>query len=131
MPGYIIVGMQWGDEGKGKIVDYLTKDAEVVVRFQGGNNAGHTVVVSGEETVLHLIPSGILHQDTTCVIGNGTVEKQHVVTGTLTDIAHKAAGVDGPAVIVVGDVVRQRDQLDWFRPAMYHSNSFPVEAPQI
>ena len=56
MPGYIIVGMQWGDEGKGKTVDYLTKDAEQVVRYQGGNNAGHTVVVNGQETVLHLYP---------------------------------------------------------------------------
>ena len=73
MPGYVIAGMQWGDEGKGKIVDYLTSKADMVVRHQGGNNAGHTVVVSGEQTILHLIPSGILHDSTVCVIGNGTV----------------------------------------------------------
>jgi adenylosuccinate synthase len=73
MPGYVIAGMQWGDEGKGKIVDYLTSQADMVVRHQGGNNAGHTVVVSGEQTILHLIPSGILHESTICVIGNGTV----------------------------------------------------------
>lgn len=73
MAGYVIVGMQWGDEGKGKIVDYLTQYADLVVRHQGGNNAGHTVVANGKETILHLVPSGILHEGTVCVIGNGTV----------------------------------------------------------
>ncbi len=73
MPAHVIVGMQWGDEGKGKVVDYLSDRAEVVVRHQGGNNAGHTMVVDGERVVVHLIPSGILRSDTTCVIGNGTV----------------------------------------------------------
>jgi len=69
----VVVGLQWGDEGKGKIVDLLSAEADVVVRFQGGNNAGHTLVVGGEQTVLHLIPSGALHADTTCVIGGGVV----------------------------------------------------------
>jgi len=69
----IIVGTQWGDEGKGKIVDLLTEKAEVVVRFQGGHNAGHTLVINGEKTVLHLIPSGILRDNIKCVIGNGVV----------------------------------------------------------
>ncbi len=69
----VVVGAQWGDEGKGKIVDILTEYADVVVRFQGGNNAGHTVLVDGEKFVLHLIPSGILHDGKTCVIGNGVV----------------------------------------------------------
>ena len=73
MPAYVIVGMQWGDEGKGKVVDYLTRYADLVVRHQGGNNAGHTVVVDGKQTVLHLIPSGILHGGKVCAIGNGTV----------------------------------------------------------
>ncbi len=73
MPAYVIVGMQWGDEGKGKIVDYLTSEADVVVRHHGGNNAGHTLVVNGRKTVLHLIPSGILHDGIECIIGNGTV----------------------------------------------------------
>ena len=73
MPNVVVVGTQWGDEGKGKIVDLLTRDAQVVVRFQGGNNAGHTLVVDGQKTVLHLIPSGILHPGTVCVIGNGVV----------------------------------------------------------
>ena len=61
MPNVVVVGAQWGDEGKGKVVDLLTEHAQVVVRFQGGNNAGHTLVVGGQKTVLHLIPSGILH----------------------------------------------------------------------
>jgi adenylosuccinate synthase len=69
----VVVGLQWGDEGKGKIVDLLSAEADVVVRFQGGNNAGHTLVVNGQETVLHLIPSGALHSGTTCVIGGGVV----------------------------------------------------------
>ncbi len=69
----VVIGLQWGDEGKGKIVDLLAADADLVVRFQGGNNAGHTLVVDGCETVLHLIPSGALHKDTVCVIGGGVV----------------------------------------------------------
>ena len=73
MPNVVVVGAQWDDEGKGKIVDLLTEHAQVVVRFQGGNNAGHTLVVGGQKTVLHLIPSGVLHPGKTCVIGNGTV----------------------------------------------------------
>jgi adenylosuccinate synthase len=69
----IIVGAQWGDEGKGKVVDYYSKKAHHIIRYQGGNNAGHTLVVGGEKTVLHLIPSGILNPKTTCWIGNGVV----------------------------------------------------------
>ncbi len=73
MPNTILVGAQWGDEGKGKIIDFLTDEADVVVRSQGGNNAGHTIVIEGEKYVLHLIPSGILRKSKTCVIGNGVV----------------------------------------------------------
>lgn len=69
----IVIGSQWGDEGKGKIVDLLTDRTQHVVRFQGGHNAGHTLVINGEKTVLHLIPSGILHDDVMCHIGNGVV----------------------------------------------------------
>ena len=68
-----ILGAQWGDEGKGKIVDLLTEKCDAVVRFQGGHNAGHTLVVDGKTTVLHLVPSGILHDDVKCIIGNGVV----------------------------------------------------------
>jgi len=69
----VIIGVQWGDEGKGKIVDYYSSSADVVARFQGGNNAGHTLVVEGKQTILHLIPSGILHPHTHCAIGSGVV----------------------------------------------------------
>ena len=69
----VVIGTQWGDEGKGKIVDWLTDHAQGVVRFQGGHNAGHTLVVGGQKTVLHLIPSGILRESVTCYIGNGVV----------------------------------------------------------
>jgi adenylosuccinate synthase len=73
MSNVAIIGAQWGDEGKGKVVDLFTHQADVVVRFQGGNNAGHTLVVDGKKTVLHLIPSGALHPQKLCVIGNGVV----------------------------------------------------------
>ncbi len=69
----VILGTQWGDEGKGKIVDLLTEQVKYVARFQGGHNAGHTLVIEGKKTVLHLIPSGILHEGVTCLIGNGVV----------------------------------------------------------
>jgi adenylosuccinate synthase len=69
----VVVGAQWGDEGKGKVVDILTESADIVVRFQGGNNAGHTLVIGDEKFVFHLIPSGILHEAKRCVIGNGVV----------------------------------------------------------
>jgi adenylosuccinate synthase len=73
MANTILIGAQWGDEGKGKIIDVLTEQADVVVRTQGGNNAGHTVFIKGQKYILHLIPSGILHKKKTCIIGNGVV----------------------------------------------------------
>ncbi|RPI67613.1 MAG: adenylosuccinate synthase, partial [Ignavibacteriae bacterium] len=69
----VVVGAQWGDEGKGKIVDLLSEQVDIVARYQGGANAGHTIVFGDTKVVLHLIPSGILHPNTHCVIGNGTV----------------------------------------------------------
>ena len=69
----VVVGSQWGDEGKGKITDILAADADLVVRYQGGSNAGHTVIVQAEEFKLHLIPSGILREDCICLMGGGTV----------------------------------------------------------
>ena len=95
MPGYVIVGMQWGDEGKGKIVDFLTENADLVVRYQGGNNAGHTVVVNGKQTVLHLIPSGILREDVSCIIGNGTVIDPGVLIEELDRLAAAGCSVNG------------------------------------
>src|SRR5262245_10705671 len=79
----VVVGLQWGDEGKGKIVDLLSAEADVVARFQGGNNAGHTLVVDGKETILQLIPSGALHAETVCVIGGGVVVDPSALVGEL------------------------------------------------
>ena len=73
MSSSVVVGAQWGDEGKGKIIDILSESSDYIIRFQGGNNAGHTVVIDGESFILHLIPSGILHKGKTCIIGNGVV----------------------------------------------------------
>jgi adenylosuccinate synthase len=91
MPGVVIVGAQWGDEGKGKVVDLLAERATTIVRFQGGNNAGHTIVREGEEFKFHLIPSGILHAEKTCVIGNGVVVDPRVLLGEIDGL--KRAGV--------------------------------------
>ncbi len=85
----VIIGTQWGDEGKGKLVDLLTEQVEAVVRFQGGHNAGHTLVIHGEKTVLHLIPSGILRDDVLCMIGNGVVLSPQALIEEI-DILEKA-----------------------------------------
>ena len=92
MSAVVITGTQWGDEGKGKIVDYLAARADVVVRFQGGSNAGHTVAVNGEEYKLRLLPSGILYKGTECVIGNGVVLDPQVVLEEMD--AMTARGID-------------------------------------
>lgn len=73
MPNIIVIGMQWGDEGKGKIIDLLTPKIDATIRFQGGNNAGHTIVINNQKTILHLIPSGVLHSKCLCIIGDGVV----------------------------------------------------------
>jgi adenylosuccinate synthase len=92
MPSIVIVGAQWGDEGKGKITDLLAEKADVVVRFQGGNNAGHTIVRGDETYKLHLMPSGILYPNTLCVIGNGVVIDPKVITDEITDL--NGRGID-------------------------------------
>jgi adenylosuccinate synthase len=89
----IVVGTQWGDEGKGKIVDLLTEHAEVVVRFQGGNNAGHTLVVNREQFILHLIPSGILHPEKKCLIGNGVVVDLEVLLQEMTALRERGVSL--------------------------------------
>ena len=87
----VIIGAQWGDEGKGKIVDMLASEADVVVRFQGGNNAGHTVYAGGDKTVLHLIPCGILYPGKTCVIGNGVVIDPAVLLSEIEELSKRGA----------------------------------------
>jgi adenylosuccinate synthase len=88
----VVVGTQWGDEGKGKIVDWLTEQADGVVRFQGGHNAGHTLVINGVKTILRLIPSGILRPDVRCYIGNGVVLSPEALLSEIDELA--AAGID-------------------------------------
>src|SRR3982750_4606946 len=92
MAGIVIVGAQWGDEGKGKVVDLLAEKADLVIRFQGGNNAGHTIVRDGVHWKFHLIPSGILYPGKLCAIGNGVVIDPKVLTGELDEL--RAKGVD-------------------------------------
>ncbi len=86
MANVAIIGAQWGDEGKGKIVDLFTENADIVVRYQGGNNAGHTLVVGGKKTVLHLVPSGALHPNKLCVIGNGVVVDPEVLLEEIREL---------------------------------------------
>jgi adenylosuccinate synthase len=95
MPGIVIVGAQWGDEGKGKITDLLAEQVDAVVRFQGGNNAGHTIVRDGEEWKLHLIPSGILYPGKRCVIGNGVVVDPKVLISELDALRARRVDVSG------------------------------------
>ena len=95
MPGLVIVGAQWGDEGKGKVVDLLAERADVVIRFQGGNNAGHTIVRDGETFKFHLIPSGILYPGKTCAIGNGVVVDPGVLTEEIEGLRGRGIDVSG------------------------------------
>ena len=95
MPGTVIVGAQWGDEGKGKVIDLLAERADVVVRFQGGNNAGHTIMHGGETWKFHLIPSGILYPGRLCVIGNGVVVDPAVLTSEIDDLTRRGVDISG------------------------------------
>ncbi len=95
MPAYVVVGTQWGDEGKGKIVDFLSERVDIIARYQGGNNAGHTVVINGEEYILHLVPTGILHPDKMCVIGNGTVIDPEILAEEIAELEKRGIHVAG------------------------------------
>jgi adenylosuccinate synthase len=86
MSSVVAFGLQWGDEGKGKVIDLLSRDADVVVRYQGGANAGHTIVVGDEKIVLHLVPSGMLHPRTTCIVGNGVVVDPAVLVAEVEEL---------------------------------------------
>ncbi len=102
MPGIIVVGSQWGDEGKGKVIDVFSAQADLVVRYQGGANAGHTLVVNGVKTVLHLVPSGILHAKTTCIIGAGVVLDVEEVIAEISSL--KTAGMlQNPEQLKISD----------------------------
>ncbi len=98
MPGIIVVGTQWGDEGKGKAVDALGEQVDYVVRFSGGNNAGHTVVVGGEKFIMHLLPAGILNRNATTVIGNGVVIDLDVLYHELDGLTERGEAVEHPLI---------------------------------
>lgn len=95
MVNIIVVGAQWGDEGKGKVIDLLAKNFSYIVRYQGGNNAGHTVVIGNDKFILHLIPSGILHKTKNCVIGNGVVVDPRTLIEEIEKLESKGIGVKG------------------------------------
>ena len=95
MPAKIVLGAQWGDEAKAKVVDYLASAADVVVRYQGGANAGHTVVVGATEFVFHLVPSGILHEGKICVVGNGVVVDPATMLDEIAELEAKGFSVAG------------------------------------
>ncbi|MEO8938811.1 MAG: adenylosuccinate synthetase, partial [Burkholderiaceae bacterium] len=97
----VVIGTQWGDEGKGKVVDWLTDHAHAVVRFQGGHNAGHTLIVGGKKTVLRLIPSGIMRPDTPCFIGNGVVLSPEALLKEIDEL--QAAGIDVAARLSISE----------------------------
>ena len=99
MPVLVVVGAQWGDEGKGKIIDLLTERADIVARYQGGHNAGHTVVVGMNEFILHLIPSGILHKGKKCIIGNGVVVDPAALLEEMDAMAKRGIKFDGSLLI--------------------------------
>ena len=100
MANLLVLGTQWGDEGKGKIVDLLTPAFDVVARYQGGHNAGHTVYVNGRKIVLHLIPSGVLHPGKTCVIGNGLVVSPPAFFREIEDLLAGGAAADAARIVV-------------------------------
>ncbi|SEA00953.1 Adenylosuccinate synthetase [Desulfuromusa kysingii] len=104
MANVIVVGAQWGDEGKGKVVDIYTEHAQEVVRYQGGNNAGHTLVIGDEKTVLHLIPSGILHADKRCIVGSGVVLDPKVFLEEIDGLRKKGYLKDDSQLMVDGAV---------------------------
>lgn len=102
MSSLVVIGAQWGDEGKGKLVDYLTINADLVVRFQGGNNAGHTLVVNGETTKLSLVPSGVLHPKTKCAIGAGVVINPDVFLSEVSKLKEAGVAVDPKRLVIDG-----------------------------
>ncbi|MBK9294794.1 MAG: adenylosuccinate synthase [Oligoflexia bacterium] len=102
MSGIVVVGAQWGDEGKGKVVDVFSSQADIVVRYQGGNNAGHTLVVNGQKTVLHLIPSGILHKRCTCIIASGVVLDPEVLITEINALKEKGI-LTNPRQLLIAD----------------------------
>lgn len=120
MASVVVIGTQWGDEGKGKIVDLLTKFADYVVRFQGGNNAGHTLVVDGQQYIFHIIPSGILYENKTCVIGNGVIIDPAVLLKEIAGLVSKGFAITPQKLLISSNahlIMPYHQQLDQAREA--------------
>ena len=113
MPSKVVVGVQWGDEGKGKVIDILAEQAQVVVRAQGGNNAGHTVEQNGETYKLHTVPSGILYKDTLCLVGNGVIVDPKDILAEIDGLA----GPEGAFSARMLTALPRYDSLDAVPPA--------------
>lgn len=116
----VVVGAQWGDEGKGRIIDLLTPSVDAVVRYQGGANAGHTVVIGGVKTILHLVPSGVLHADCLCMIGNGVVIDADVLIDEIEGL-HSQGYLKNPKMLAISKnahlVLAYHRQIDQLREA--------------
>ncbi|MGL1931243.1 MAG: adenylosuccinate synthase [Desulfotalea sp.] len=126
MSSVVVVGAQWGDEGKGKIVDLLTKYSDYIVRFQGGNNAGHTLVVDGRQFIFHIIPSGILYEDKTCMIGNGVIVDPGVLLEEMASLKEKGLEVK-PGRLMISEnahlIMPYHSSLDQAKEAALSKNN--------
>ena len=135
MANRVVIGSQWGDEGKAKVVDFLTLDADIIVRFQGGANAGHTVEVGDKKFVFHLIPSGIMHPDKICVIGNGVVLDPIQTLNEIADLHTKGINPEGRLFIANNAhvVLPYHSTLDNEAMAKVHNEEFKVmyDVPEI
>jgi adenylosuccinate synthase len=120
MPNAAVVGLQWGDEGKGKIIDMLSRHADIIVRYQGGANAGHTIVVGSDKVVLHLIPSGMLHENKYCIIGNGVVLDPAVLEQEVRELKERGYMKDDKRLLISGQthlIMPYHKKLDSLREA--------------
>lgn len=120
MPNAAVVGLQWGDEGKGKVIDMLSKHADIIVRYQGGANAGHTIVVGNDKIVLHLIPSGMLHENKHCIIGNGVVLDPAVLEQEVRELKERGHMKDDKRLLISGQthlIMPYHKKLDSLREA--------------
>ena len=127
MPATVVVGTQWGDEGKGKFTDLVAKEMHLVVRYQGGHNAGHTIVVDGESFALQLVPSGILYDHITPVIGNGVVVDPRVLLTELDVLERK--GVDTSRLRVLEPLLAQASSLSVHADAAQQANAWVLTVP--
>ncbi|WP_163336818.1 adenylosuccinate synthase [Desulfopila sp. IMCC35008] len=126
MSSVVVVGSQWGDEGKGKIVDLLTQYSDYIVRFQGGNNAGHTLVVDGKQFIFHIIPSGILYEDKMCMIGNGVIVDPGVLLNEISDLKSQGLEVTAARMMISENahlIMPYHSRIDQAREASLSKNN--------